>query len=155
MKDLGVAKQIFGIEIHRDRIKGKHNVSHEKYVEKIIVRFRMNKENPVNVPLASPFNISSGLCPSSVEEKDYMSHVRYANTIGCLIYAMVCTRPDISHAVGVISKYMENIGKEHWNAVKWVFWYIRAKSDHCITFNNNNDFVFGFVDLDFVGDLDM
>ena len=71
----------------------------------------MNKENPVNVPLASHFKISSGLCPSSVEEKDYMSLIPYANTIGCLMYAMMCTIPDISHAVGVVSKYIINLGK--------------------------------------------
>ena len=85
--------------------------SQEKYVEKILVRFEMNKKNPMNVPLASHFNLSSGLCLSSVEEKDYVSHLPYANTIGCLMYAMVCTRPDISHAIGVLSKYMANPGK--------------------------------------------
>ena len=57
-----------------------------------------------------------------------MSHVPHANSIGCLMYAMVCTRPDISHAVGVSSKYMENPGKEHWNAVKWVLRYLRGTS---------------------------
>ena len=72
----------------------------------------------MNVPLDSHFNLSSVLCPSSVEENDYMSRVPYANSIGCLMYAMVCTRPGISHAVGVVSKYMENPRKEHWNAVK-------------------------------------
>ena len=80
----------------------------------------MNKENLVNVPLASHFKLSSSLT-NSVEEKDYMSSVPSVNTIGCLMYAMVCTRPNISHAVGVVSKYMENPGKEHWNAVKCVF----------------------------------
>ena len=44
-----------------------------------------------------------------------MSRIPYANSVGCLMYAMVCTRLDISHAVGVVSKYMENPGKEHWN----------------------------------------
>ena len=68
---------------------------------------------------------------------------------------MVCNGLDISHAVGVVSKYMENPGKEHWNVVKWVLWYLRSTSDYCITFNNNNDYVCGFVDLDFAGDLDM
>ena len=68
------------------------------------------------------------------------------------MYAMVCTRPDISHAVGVVSKYMENPGKEHWNAVKWV--YLSGTSDYCITFNSNNDSVCSFVDSNFAGDLD-
>ena len=114
----------------------------------------MNKEKPVNVPLASHFKLSSSLCPSSVEEKDYMSHVPYANAIGCLMYGIACTRPDISHAVGVVSKYMSNMGKEHFNVVKWVLWYLRGTSDYCITFFYNNDSVCSFVDSDFAGDLD-
>ena len=70
------------------------------------------------------------------------------------MYAMVCTRPDISHVVGVVSEYMENPRKEHWNAVKWVLRYLRGTSDYCITFNSNRDSVCGFVDSDFAGDLD-
>ena len=62
--------------------------------------------------------------------------------------------PDISHVVGVVSKYMTNLTKEHWNAVKWVLWYLRGTSDYCITFNNNSDSVCGFVDSNFAGDLD-
>ena len=154
MKDLGVAKQILGIEIHRNKRNGKLSFSHEKYVEKILVRFEMNKENPMNVHLAFHFNIFSGLCPSSVEKIDYMAHIPYVNTIGCLMYAMVCTRPDISHAIGVVSNYMENPGNEHWNVVKWVLRYLRGTSDYCITFNRTNDSIYGFVDSDFVAILD-
>ena len=70
------------------------------------------------------------------------------------MYAMVCTRPDISHAVGVFSRYMENPGKEHWSAVKWVLRYLRGTSDYCITYNRISEFVFGYVVSDFEGDLD-
>ena len=70
------------------------------------------------------------------------------------MYALMCTRPDISHAVGVVSKYMANPGKEHQNAVKWVLRYLRGTSDYCITFNNNRDYVGSFVDSYFTGDLD-
>ena len=69
------------IEIHKDIRNGKLSFSREKNVEKILVRFEMNKEKPVNVPLDSYFKISSGLCPSIVEEKDYMFRVSYANTV--------------------------------------------------------------------------
>ena len=70
------------------------------------------------------------------------------------MYAMVCSRPDIPHAMGVVIKYMKNPGKEHWNALKWVLWYLRGTSDYSITFNNNNDSICGFVDSYFAGDLD-
>ena len=55
MKDLGAAKQILGIEIHRDRRNGKLSFSQEKYVEKILERFEMNKVKPVKCSFGFPF----------------------------------------------------------------------------------------------------
>jgi len=154
MKDLGAVRQILGMEIFRDRSNGKLWLSQQKYVEKILLRFGMNNVKPMLVPLASHFKLSSSLCPNTDEEKDYMSRIPYANVVGCLMYAMVCTRPDISHAVGVVSRYMANPGKEHWSAVKWVLRYLRGTSSYCITYNKSSEFVCGYVDSDFAGDLD-
>lgn len=123
-------------------------------MEKILQKFSMDKVKPVNIPLASHFKLSSSLCPSNDEEKEYMSRVPYANAIGSLMYAMVSTRPNISHAVGVVSRYMANPGKEHWAIVKWVLRYLRGTSSYCITFDGCSDKVCGYVDSDFVGDLD-
>ena len=50
-----------------------------------------------------------------------MSRVPYASAFDRLMYVMVCTRPDIAHAVGVLSRFMSKPGKEHWTTVKWVF----------------------------------
>jgi len=155
MKDLGAAaRQILGMEILKDRSNGKLWLSQHNYVEKILLRFGMNSVKLVSVPFASHFKLSSSLCPNTNEEKEYMSRIPYANVVGCLMYAMVCTLPDISHAVGVVSRYMANPGKEHWSAVKWVLWYLRGTSSYCITYNKNSEFVCGYVDSDFAGDLD-
>ena len=70
------------------------------------------------------------------------------------MYAIVSTRLDISHAVGFVSRYMENLGKEHWATVKWVLRYPRATSDYYITYNGGCELVYGYVDFDFAGDLD-
>jgi len=40
--------------------------------------------------------------------------------VGSLMYAMVCTRPNIAQAVRVVSRYMSNPRKEHWKAVRWI-----------------------------------
>jgi hypothetical protein len=58
------------------------------------------------------------MCPKTHEEIKYMSKVSYSSTVGSLMYAMVCTRPYIAHAVGVVRRYMHNLGKEHWEVVK-------------------------------------
>lgn len=92
---------------------GKIWLSQQQYVEKILIIFGMKNVKPINIPLASPFKLSSSLCPSNKKENDYMSCVLYANVVGSLMYAMVCTRPNISHAVGFVNRYMENLGKEH------------------------------------------
>eukprot|EP00253_Pinus_taeda_P033838 PITA_33838 len=110
MKDLGAARQILGMEIFRDRSNGKLWLSQQKYIDKILLRCGMNNVKPVSVPFASHFKLSSSLCPNTDEEKDYISQIPYANVVGCLMYVMVCTRPDISHAVGVVSRYMANPG---------------------------------------------
>jgi len=56
-----------------------------------------------------------------------MSRVPYASAMDSLMYAMVCTRPDIAHVVGIVSLFFSNPGREHWNAMKMDFeissWY--------------------------------
>nr|CAD1837582.1 unnamed protein product [Ananas comosus var. bracteatus] len=70
------------------------------------------------------------------------------------MYAMVCTRSDISYAVSMVSRYMTNPGKAHWQAVKWILRYLRGTTNTCLEFGRCKDGVVGYVDSDFAGDLD-
>ena len=63
-----------------------------------------------------------------------MSRVPYSSSVGILMYVMVCTRPDIAHAVGVVIRYMNNPGKEHLDEVKWILRYLRGTSTHALCF---------------------
>jgi hypothetical protein len=72
------------------------------------------------------------MCPKTHEDIEYMSRVPYSSTIGSSMHAMVCTRPDIAHAVGVVSRYMKNPGKEHSEAVKWILRYLRGTATHAL-----------------------
>ena len=67
-----------------------------------------------------------------------MDHVLYASAIGCLMYAMVCNGPDISHAVGVLRRYMTTLGKEQWKSIKRVFRYLRSMIDFVIFYHGNS-----------------
>jgi hypothetical protein len=111
MKDLGSAKQILGMRINRDKQKGTLQLSQEEYIDRILKRFNMSNAKPVSTPLASHFRLSKDQSPKTEEEKDFMAKVPYASAIGSLMYAMVCTRPDIAHAVGAVSRFMTNPGK--------------------------------------------
>ena len=74
----------------------------------------------MKVPIPIGVMLSIEQCPKTQEEEEDMSRVPYASAVGSLMYAMVCTRPDIAHAVGVLSKFMSKPGKEHWTTVKRV-----------------------------------
>ena len=74
----------------------------------------MQDSKLVKVPIPVGVKLSIKQCPKTQEEEEDMSCVPYASAIGSLMYAMVCTRPDIAHAVGVLSRFMSKPGKEHW-----------------------------------------
>ena len=86
------------------------------------------------------------MCPKTEEEIEYMSRVPYSSAVGSLMYAMVCTRPDISHAVGVVSRYMNNLGKEHWEEIKWILKYLRGIATHALCFGGSDTVLHGYVD---------
>ena len=113
MKDLGPAKQILGMKIVRERGVKKLWLSQERYIEKVLQRFNMDKAKAVSCPLANHFKLSSKQFPSTDKEKEEMKKILYASAVGSLMYAMVCTRPDITHAVGVVNRFLSNPGKEH------------------------------------------
>ncbi|KAK3020796.1 LOW QUALITY PROTEIN: hypothetical protein RJ639_047752 [Escallonia herrerae] len=156
MNDLGSAKKILGMEIHRDKKAGKFWVTQKNYVEKVLERFSMLNDKPVSTPLGAHFQLSSQLCPSTKEDVEYISRVPYTNAVGCLMYAMVCTRPNISHAVSMVSRYMGNLGKKHWDTVKWIFRYLAGSTNFGIMFDRDGakGEVSGFVDSNYAEDLD-
>lgn len=65
-----------------------------------------------------------------------MDKVPYASAVGSFMYAMVYTRLDIAHTVGVVSRFFLNPRNEHWETVKQVLKYLRGTSSHCLCFGN-------------------
>ena len=70
------------------------------------------------------------------------------------MYAMMCTRPDITRAVRVMSKFMSRSGKQHWEAVKQILRYLKGSSDTCLCFTCASLKMQGYVDVDFADDID-
>ena len=84
----------------------------------MLERFNMSKAKVVSSPLASHLKLSSRHSPSINKEKEDVRRVTYASIVGSLMYVMVCTRPDIAYAIGVVSHFLSNPGRLHWEAVK-------------------------------------
>nr|GEV30971.1 retrovirus-related Pol polyprotein from transposon TNT 1-94 [Tanacetum cinerariifolium] len=132
MKDLGPAKRILGMEIRRDQKIGKLTLSQTDYISKVLKKFNMSSCKPVPTPLAPHFKLSSHECPKSEEDKKDMSRVLHSSAVGSLMYAMVCTRPDLAHVVSVTSNIELSFEKG------------RASPNGVV----------GYVDFDYAGDLD-
>ncbi|GJR18120.1 putative RNA-directed DNA polymerase [Tanacetum coccineum] len=93
----------------------KLHISQEQYIEKVLCRFNMDKAKVVSSPLTTNFKLTDKDCPSSKKNIEKIDRVLYASAVGSLMYAMVCTRPDLAYAVGVVSRFLSNPG----GAVSW------------------------------------
>jgi len=129
IKDLGLAKKILEMRISRG---GKNTVE-----------FSMKD-----------FKLSKVHEPKTEDGKVLMSKVTYASVVGNLMYVMICTRPDIAYAVGVVSRYMSNPAQEHWRVVKWIMRYLKGSSDLVLCYGRTNIRLHGYVDSYFVGNVD-
>ena len=73
----------------------------------------MSSCKPVDTPVSKSEVLSQNMCPRNLEEEKEMSNVPYSSAVGSLMYAMLCTRPDICFVVGLVSRYQSNPGREH------------------------------------------
>ncbi|KAH9648710.1 reverse transcriptase Ty1/copia-type domain-containing protein [Citrus sinensis] len=157
MKDLGPTKKILGMEIIRNRRNNTMILSQRKYLEKVLESFVMSSNKSVVTPLASHFKLSCSLCLRTDEERCEMIKVPYASVVGCMMYAMVLTRPDLTHALSVVSRFMASPDKEHWKVVKWVLRYLKGTHGYGLVYGKSSRKevgLCGFVDSDFARDLD-
>ena len=81
-----------------------------------------------------------------------MQKIPYASVVGSLMYAQVCTRPDISFIVGMLGRYLSNPGMDHWKAAKRVLRYLQRTKDYMLTYRKSDVLeIIGYSDSDFAG----
>lgn len=137
IKDLGVDRYILGMEISKNRIHTKLWLRQSEYADTILQRFKMRDYKLVSIPFPIATELSLDMCPYSDDDIEEMFNVFYAS-VGSLMYAMVCTRPNIVQAVGVLSRFMSNPSKEHLTFVKRVLRYLQGTFDYCLDYHGTN-----------------
>ena len=93
-------------------------LTQETYIKKMLERYHMQDIKPMDTLVDKSLSLSSDIYPKTLEEKEKMSRVPYASAVNSLMYAMMCTRPDICYAVRLVSRYQSNPGQKHWMTVK-------------------------------------
>ncbi|GKC25526.1 retrotransposon protein, putative, ty1-copia subclass [Tanacetum coccineum] len=101
-------------KVHTYKARSKHliGLSQDTYLDKILKRFKLENSKKWNLPLHHGIKISKDLCPKTDEELDRMSQVLYASVVGSIMYAMTCTRPDVSFALSMVNRFLVYGGKE-------------------------------------------
>ena len=159
MKDLRESKKILGIDIIRDRDQSTLSINQTSYCEKVIRRFNLTNARPVTLPIAHHFKLSAVNSPSEtdIEHKLQMKNVPYSQAVGSLMYLMISTRPDLSYSASLVSKYMANSGRRHWEATKWIIRYLIWSTHARLNYQRTTEIeleLIGYVDSDFAGDSD-
>jgi hypothetical protein len=85
--------------------------------------------SPVSTPMDPGTRLTADMGAKSQEDITFMMSVGYLSAIGGLMYLALTTRPDISNAVGILSRFSANPGPMHWKAVKHLFCYLQGTKD--------------------------
>ena len=88
------------------------------------------------------------------QERAYMAKVPYASAIGSIMYAMLCTRLDVAHALSVTSRYQADPSEDHWKAVKCILKYLRRTKDLFLVYGGSDLKFQGYTDSSFQSDKD-
>lgn len=121
MKYLGHSRRVFGKDIIRNTVDFETVCIYWKSFIKIFSECMSQ-----NLPLASHFKLYKQQYPIDEIDIRYMKRIPYANTVGSIMYTMVCAIHDVFHAISTLSKFMANLGPEHWEALNWLPRYLKG-----------------------------
>lgn len=127
MKDLGETTYYLGVHFDHDKDNRTVHLHQNLYIQHTLDRFQMQGAKTAATPLEEGHTLTLEE-PWKPGEEEEMRGVPYAELLGCLNYLSTCTRPDISYAVSLLSRYSRE-GKhhrKHWDAAKRVLRYLKG-----------------------------
>lgn len=145
MTDLQQIKLFLGIKVTR------HNniitLDQSSYIKLILNKFNMQDCKPISTPLETKVNYEA-----LQSEDTYNAPCK--NLVGNLMYLMLCTRPDLSTCVNILSRYTNKNNKELWKCLKRVLRYLKGTINLKLTYRKSSDYdniLSGYVDSDWGG----
>lgn len=149
MKDKGELKNFLGLEIDYDRKRGIMKLNQSRYTERILRRFNFDNCKKSEVPIDPKLKLQ-------FEEGVHITEKPYRELIGCLMYLMIGTRPDICFAVNYFSRFQEKPSDQAWNQLKRILRYLRGTTNHGLVYKRSetsDECLSCYVDADWGGDL--
>jgi hypothetical protein len=121
MKDFEELHFFLGMEVERNRGERLLCWYQIKYLKEILKHFRMEECKPIGVPLDPKVKLQR-----NVNGNDESKGFPYQQAVGSLMYAMLCTWPNLAYPISVLSQHMANPNMEHWITVKRIFRYLQG-----------------------------
>jgi hypothetical protein len=147
MSDLGLLSFYLGIEVHQSNAS--ITLKQAAYAAKLVEKAGLADCNPVHIPMEPRLKLSKDSKNPAVDKTLYRS------IVGSLRY-LVHTHPDITFAVGFVSRFMEEPTTEHWAAVKHLIRYVAGTLHFGCRYERDAGELnlIGFSDADHAGDID-
>ena len=128
--------------------------SQASYIYKVLTRFSIENSKKGLLPFKHGLVFSKEQCPKTQEERSRIEGISYASAVGSLMYAMLCTRPDMCFVVGMVSRYQSNPGLEHWTVVKHILKYLKRTKDYMLMYGKDELIPVGYTNSEFISDKD-
>ena len=146
VKDLGIAKQFLGVNVHCR--ENSIFIEQTAFTENLLLKFGFHESKPISTPVDTSMKLGDHEDKSESFDKEI-----YQSAIGNLLYLSHRTRPDICFAVANVARYSSCPTRQHWQAVKRIFRYLRGTANYGIVYGMSEHPCFGYSDADFAGDL--
>jgi len=131
-----------GIQAKRDRQKGTLHLTLSTYIQRMLKKFGMEGCRTVRTPLPPGLKLGKGASEIEQQQDGYNEfRSEYQRSVGALLYVSVQGRPDISYAVGQLTRFMSNPAAEHRVAMKHVLRYLCGSHDLGITYHSGGNHV--------------
>lgn len=131
--DFGPVQSCLGMHVQRQLTS--INIDQQAYAEGVLSRFGMQDCKPMSTPMIPGLQLSKE--PDEQQGDAYLDDAavtEYRALVGCLMYLVVGTRPDLAYAVGKLGRYMSEPTEQHWVAAKHVLRYVKGTVDMGITY---------------------
>jgi len=154
MKDMKETTYILGIKFYRDISKMLLVLFKFMFIDKMKKQFSMKEPKRWYLPILHIIYLSKDMCYMTQIERDKMKMIPYALTIGSIMYAILYTRPNVSYALSLMSRYQSNPGENHWKIVKNILKYLRRTKNVFPVYKRHKLEVHGYSYAIFQSDID-
>ncbi|KAH9105565.1 hypothetical protein LEN26_014717 [Aphanomyces euteiches] len=113
-------------------------------------RFGLDKAHPTDTPLKEAPLKEDASFENAPKDDDF--HSQYRQAIGCLMYLMIGTRPDLAYAVQALSRHLNNPGKSHWESAKRVMRYVAGTLNYGLIYTGTSSTLTAYSDSDYASD---